>query len=778
MDNKNCMVDKIMLDEYETLMNTVSDAIFLVDVSQDGIFRYRRANKSHEKAIGLPFSKIKGKTPVEALGEKIGLIIEGNYKKCLLKRDCVTYEEVLPLPAGTKIWHTTLSPVFENGSVAQIVGASTDITHIKEIQNYLSYSIKFQKVVSEISKGFINTSELNFDRQLGITLQTIGDFVGVDRSYACFFSEDGEYFEKIYNWSKDGSKGPFMDFEGSPVNNFEWAFKNIKNKMFLLVESVDDLDIDAEVEKKYLLSVGAKTVLLVPFMLKGKVVGFIGLSKLSQKKWEENDITMLDIIAEVIVSALERVKAHRTLMREMERFRVTLHSIGDAVLTTDTTGCVTLLNSVAEKLTGWKMDEVIGKPLTEVFNVTDVKSGNPNGNTVRKVLETGIKVEQTNSTLITKDGSKRVIAENGAPIRDTENNIIGAVLVFRDVTEEEKRKEEIRFLSFNDRLTGIYNRAFFEEEISRLDTEVNYPLSLIIGDVNGLKLTNDVFGHQEGDRLLKSIAGIFTRVCGKKGVVSRWGGDEFAVILPKTTKDEAVLLCEEIKKACFDKAGFPVQTSIALGCSVKEDPSRDINIILKEAEEVMYKHKLLESKSARSSIISSLKKTLFERTYETEEHVKRLETLAGDVARRLNLSNNQIEELNLLCILHDVGKIAIPERILKKEGRLNENEWIEMKKHSEIGFRIAQSSYELSHISEFILCHHERWDGKGYPRGIKENNIPRLSRIFSIVDAFDAMTNDRLYRKAISIKEALEEIKRFAGTQFDPYLADVFAGMF
>ena len=343
--------------------------------------------------------------------------------------------------------------------------------------------------------------------------------------------------------------------------------------------------------------------------------------------------------------------------------------------------------------------------------------------------------------------------------------------------KRKQAEDEIIYLSFHDKLTGLYNRAFFEKELKRIDKMEYYPLSIILGDINGLKLTNDIFGHMEGDRLLKRIAGILKSSCRSNDIIARWGGDEFAVILPKTTRNEAHDVCNKIRKACSLAEGNVIQPSIALGSTTKSDPSCDLRQVLKEAEDRMYRHKLLEGRSARNAIISSLEKTLFEKSFETEEHAKRLMQLSYNLGKVMGLSESELDELHLLSILHDIGKIAISDAILAKPGRLTPDEWKEMRKHSEIGFRIAESSQELSHIAEHILCHHERWDGKGYPQGLKCAEIPRLSRILAVVDAYDVMTNERPYKKAVGIIEALDELERCSGSQFDPEVVCYFVGV-
>jgi len=347
-------------------------------------------------------------------------------------------------------------------------------------------------------------------------------------------------------------------------------------------------------------------------------------------------------------------------------------------------------------------------------------------------------------------------------------------IVIADITEKVQKDREIKYLNLHDKLTGVYNRACFEDQLKLVDKPGNYPISFIIGDVNGLKLTNDIFGRDEGDRHLRSLAEILKGCCRNNDVIARWGGDEFAVILPRTSNEEALSICEAITAECSKAGKDSTRPSISLGCATKENIHGDIQDILNEAEERMYRHKLLEGKSIRSSIISSLGKTLFEKSYETEEHAKRLLEISTKIGREIGLSGNELDELNLLSILHDIGKIAISESILAKAGELTSEEREKIKKHAEIGCRIAESSRELSHISKYILFHHERWDGTGYPQCLKGNAIPKLSRIISIVDAYDVMTHVRPYKKAISHSKAIEEIKRCAGTQFDPEMVKIF----
>jgi diguanylate cyclase (GGDEF)-like protein/PAS domain S-box-containing protein len=372
-----------------------------------------------------------------------------------------------------------------------------------------------------------------------------------------------------------------------------------------------------------------------------------------------------------------------------------------------------------------------------------------------------------------KDGRKIWVSENALAMRDSNGNVLFYEGTLQDITDKKLAEDKIRYLSFYDSLTGVYNRAFFEENLRRMDSPRQLPISILMGDANGLKLINDAFGHQEGDRFLKEIADILKGCCRKEDMVARLGGDEFAILLPRTNHGVSMEITERIKKICKEKSRAPFEVSMALGVATKDDPLKSIEVVLKEAEDRMYRNKLLESKSFRTSLLSSLRQTLFEKSHETEEHTRRLQRLALQIGNALRLPDSTLDELTLLASLHDIGKIAIPEEIIIKPDKLSSEEWELIRKHPEIGYRIANSSPEMVPVAEGILSHHEWWNGAGYPRMLFGKEIPLVSRIISVVDAYDVMIYGRPYKKALSKQEALEEIKRCAGSQFDPLISRI-----
>ena len=484
--------------------------------------------------------------------------------------------------------------------------------------------------------------------------------------------------------------------------------------------------------------------------------------------------------AAVFNDVTDRKQMEKTLDAETEQLRVTLDSIGDGVIAVDNEGRVTMANGVAEELTGWHNGASLGKAIGEVLELFGGQSGLAFAAMASSVFGHGESAAFTGDMrLLSRDGIERIISGRAAPMKGSGGELIGLVFVFRDVTAQHTKEAEILYLNYHDTLTGLYNRTFFEEELRRLDTARQLPLSIIMGDANNLKLVNDVFGHREGDELIRVMACALKESCRAEDIISRWGGDEFTILLPRTDAEGAAQVCRRILEKCRechtqDKRLSP---SLSLGYDTKISPEADVAYVIKAAEDMMYKNKLLDSRTAHNDFLLQMRARIGQGDLESQEHTGRVSELCERTGREMNMKEPDLADLKTLSLLHDIGKAAIDSRILNKPGSLTDDEWEEIKRHSGIGYRIVRSAPELVLVADYILGHHERWDGEGYPQGLRGESIPLASRILSVVEAFDVMTRGRPYKSAVSQEEAIRELFRNAGAQFDPEVVNAFVSV-
>ncbi len=346
--------------------------------------------------------------------------------------------------------------------------------------------------------------------------------------------------------------------------------------------------------------------------------------------------------------------------------------------------------------------------------------------------------------------------------------------IARNITNQHLYQEQIEYLSYHDQLTGLHNRRSFESNLKQLDREENLPLCIIMADVNGLKLVNDSFGHRAGDTLLSKFVKVMKESAPSENMLFRTGGDEFVILIPNCNEKQADELVKTMKVNCAHERVNAITLSVSFGWDFKNCMEEDVNVVLKSAEDFMYQKKLFEGPSIRGKTISLIINTLHEKNKREEQHSRRVAELCEKLAIKLHMPEDKTKEIKSAGLLHDIGKIAIPENLLNKSGKLTAEEFEEVRRHPEIGYRILCSANEMTDIAEYVLSHHERWDGKGYPRGLAGEEIPLQARMIAIADAFDAMTSIRSYREAASEEDAARELIKHAGSQFDPELVRCF----
>ncbi|OCZ49418.1 HD domain-containing phosphohydrolase [Dehalobacter sp. TeCB1] len=460
---------------------------------------------------------------------------------------------------------------------------------------------------------------------------------------------------------------------------------------------------------------------------------------------------------------------------DQEWLKTTLESISDAVILTDIEGNIRLLSQKAELLTGWKNEEVLHKPLTEVFQLLNAATNEELGGSMLNVLETGKKVEFTkNAVLLSKSGEKRPVRSMAKPVKDEDKHIQGIVLVFKELVRKNKKLGKAEFLSFHDPLTGLYNRRFFEEEFKRLNTERNLPISLALIDIDYLDDIKKELGHTEGNLIIKKVAEIIKQECRVDDIIARISESEFMILLPKTNSKQADILVNRINDLVDKEKLGTLNLPLSSGCEPTKKKENEIALIYKKAAEKTPPLKSTAKNKPSNALIEIIMETLFHKNETEEKESAQVSKFCAEIGQILELGKKNIENLEMVGLIRDIGKVSLDSRILHKPDKLTESEMAEMKRHPELGHEILSTMNEYAHLSDYVLAHHERWDGKGYPKGLKGEEIPLEARIVAIADAYNAMSSRRPYRKAMNENTAAEEILKNAGTQFDPHLAKVF----
>ncbi len=480
-----------------------------------------------------------------------------------------------------------------------------------------------------------------------------------------------------------------------------------------------------------------------------------------------------DVINELIDDTVKSNKQAKERLEEIslrnQKINMLLESSPDILFTLDIN--YRYLDAYGKGLESLhlKEEDIIGKTFCEVFDIPDIYGR-------EKIYKSVLKGNKEISTwkFVDDNGNTLYFETVLAPFYNIDNEIIGIVDVTRDITEQQIRYDELIEISTHDHLTGLYNRRYNYQKLDELDKLKDYPIGLINIDINGLKIINDAYGHATGDLALKKTAEILLKNTRRKDIVSRISGDEFTIIIPKATEEYILKLKSKLQKAFSVTKIKNINISVAIGYYIKKDDSIDLDDLRKLAENDMFRHKITEHKSVKNRAISAILKTLTDKYESEKNHSEGVCKYSYELGKAIGLSEDDLVELKTAATFHDIGKISIPDEILNKPDKLTKEEYEIVKSHTEIGYEILRAADEYSDLAIYVSHHHERWDGLGYPYGIKGEKIPEFSRIICIADAYEAMTSDRPYRKRMSKEYAVSEIIKNAGTQFDPRLAKVF----
>ncbi|HHU63366.1 MAG TPA: transporter substrate-binding domain-containing protein [Clostridiales bacterium] len=471
-------------------------------------------------------------------------------------------------------------------------------------------------------------------------------------------------------------------------------------------------------------------------------------------------------------------KANYTLEASNDKLQLILDTAAEAIYGIDLDGNCTFCNRSCVKMLGYSdQSELLGKNMHRLIHHSR-QDGTPISIDDCTILNTLIKGEGSHvedEVFWRADGTFFYVEYFSYPqIKNGE--ITGAVITFLDISKRKQKEAEVEYLYCYDVLTGLYNRRCFVEYAAKMDIPENLPLSVIFADINGLKMTNDIFGHSAGDALIKKSSEILKQASRHNDVVARIGGDEFVILPPNTTKENAKDILARIKSGFAEARVEGIKCSISLGADTKRSPNQSLEEVMARAENAMYKDKTMNRSSINKDIIDTIIDTLHSKATREKQHSITVSELCSDLATALHLPETEISKLKRAAYLHDIGKIVLSEDLLVKD-TLTDEEFEEMKQHSVVGYRILNLFDETLDLAEYVYGHHERWDGTGYPRGLKGEQIPMLSRIIAVTETYDRVLNRGTLPYEKRKLAALNVIKNGAGTQFDPQIAQLFAQM-
>lgn len=649
----------------------------------------------------------------------------------------------------------------ENGNDLYI-SMAIDITKRNMMEKRLKVLNRIYKTLSSINQIIVKEdSTINLIEESTRTAVEVGGYntawiagINKNKDRLKILSVSGR--ECVYLKNKDGID---LDLSHEELNIYE---KAVNYDQTIIINR----DSESELEGENCGSIG-----VFPLKIFGELWGLAVFCSNQEKRFNDQELRLLEELSADISLGLEKIISNKKRLESEKEYRQLFEKSPVGIFKTTCSGRVKMINPSMAEILGFssieETYEYYNKLGRDLYVDPDMRKKFIN------MLERQGEVRNFTYQAYDKYRNIKWIEMNARISSEKHSGdfLIEGFAV--DITERKKHEDKVAYMSFHDKLTGLYNRAYIEDMMIRIDTKRNLPISLIMADLNNLKLINDSFGHSKGDEWIKKAADIILNSCRQEDVAARWGGDEFVILLPNTDEKESEIIIERINQNEKSKdSGMNI--SIALGTATKSREDEDLFEILRTAEDRMYINKFANRESGRSMVLSSFLNTLKEKSHETESHVNRMTKMSKQFGKKLNLDKKDMDKLVLLSLLHDIGKISIPENVLNKTEKLTDQEWQLIKTHPEAGFRIIESIPRFSHIAEEILHHHEKWDGTGYPDRLKGKDIPLLSRILAIVDAYDVMISGRPYKKAMSREEIIRELKRCSGTQFDPELVKVF----
>lgn len=488
------------------------------------------------------------------------------------------------------------------------------------------------------------------------------------------------------------------------------------------------------------------------------------------------------------------------VIRENILFKLILSTTKNAVVTTDANGIINYFNRVAERIFFIPRRDVLGRQFDAVFTGQIGVGWIPLRFSLVEYVQSCACSRSLELRFKDQEGRELILNADCLPFESEAEQPLGYLFIARDVTENKLLEKKLKELAQRDGLTLLYNHSYLKYKLEvELDKAKrnNNVLSFMLLDFDNFKAYNDRFGHLAGDNLLKLFSTMIQEMIRCDDIVARYGGDEFAIILNNYDVDKALEVGERIRMGVLD---LPSKehiskglVTVSIGVASFPNDGNDVDELINRADEALYNAKrnrknkvelyfsafkdLQKELKSEASILATVKtfiSIINAKDRYTYGHSEKVMEYSEMIALRLGIKGRELSDLKLAAFLHDIGKIDIPPEILNKKGSLSLDEWDMIKEHPAVGAKLLKECKSLNRISKITLYHHEYYNGMGYPKGLVGTNIPLGSRIIAVADSFDAMTTERCYKKGISNEEALVELEKGAGEQYDPIIVDVF----
>ena len=723
---------------FETFINSSKDLIFLKDDS----FRHILANSALADFYGKDINEMIGKSDYELMDFEYADNCRDTDQEAISKNMTLSsIEEV-----NDKFFETRKFPVLIDEGKAGVGAFIRDITNEYRQQETISNISETNRIIAQcMIKQFSNIQE-----QLDYALHEAIDLTESQYGYIYLFDEETKEFS-LNSWTN----GVMPD-----CSITEKQTKYQLNKTGIWGEVVrqrrpiivNDFNMPNPLKKGYPEGhVNIQRFMSLPILENDKIVAVIGFAN-KKSDYTNTDVHSMTLLMSGVWIATKRKEKEEETKRLLKQTQAIINDNQAAILIVDPdSGKIIDANGAATRFLGYTKNELLSLTKDDISLISAQEA--------RNYRQSAVKKEQQYFTVPyrTKSGEDKIVDIYCSPI-EYDGRIVLFSIIF-DVTKREEVTRQNEYMAYHDYLTGLYNRRFFEEEFARRNggDDDGYPIAILMGDINGLKIFNDTFGHNEGDKAIKDIVCRIQQYAGSEDVVARIGGDEFAIIKCNASQKEMEEFLDNFdNQVNFEDENWERERlTISFGFSIQRKRDDSLDDLMKEAEAFMYNRKYYSSRSTRSNTVNVIMDALFTKSEREKNHSERVGLICAAIAEKMQLDRHLIERIKVAGFLHDIGKIGINEEILNKNGKLDDNEWEIMKLHSAKGARILENTVEFNDIANIVLSHHEHFDGSGYPKGLKGEEMPLASRIVAVADAYDAMTNTRSYRKAMSGRRPL-----------------------